>query len=101
MKITIDGIKYNLVEIVEQKVDQEREETIANIKTTIQHEHCNAEWDDYSVAQALYDKGYRKVGEEVSQEELEKFRAVRKGLSYINVINELRTQYSITKKVVK
>ena len=96
MKITIDGIKYNLVEIVEQKVDQEREGVIADMEDIYYAGYCEG-----SRFGRLYDAGYRRVGGEVSQEELEKFRAERKGLSYINVIDELRIQYSITKKVVK
>ena len=96
MNVIIDGIEY---QPVEQKVDQEREDAIDAMldeKNGMAGMHTNR-----YLCESLYDAGYRRVGEEVSQEELEKFRAVRKGLSYINVIDELRIQYSITKKVAK
>ena len=95
MNVIIDGIEY---QPVEQNVDQEREDAIRAMRADINATNYSYGWDAIAI---IYDAGYRKVGEEVSQEELEKFRAERKGLSYINVIDELRSQYTITKKVAK
>ena len=93
MNVIIDGIEY---QPVEQKVDQEREDVIADMEDI----YYTGEWERNRFGK-LYDADYRKVGEAITQEELEKFRAERKGLSYINVIDELRSQYTITKKVEK
>ena len=90
MNVIIDGIEYRPVE---QEVNQEREDAIRKM--------TKGNVNIYAICESLYDDGYRKVGEAITQEELEKFRAERKGLSYINVIDELRSQYTITKKVEK
>ena len=96
MKITIDGIKYNLVEIVEQKVDQEREDAIVDMVNDIG-------WHDNSpvlgVCTDLYNAGYRKVGEAVSPDELQDFIINLSRPTYAAVI--LLQHFDITRKVVE
>ena len=102
MKITIDGIKYNLVEIVEQKVDQEREgaiDAMLDVKGGMAGKHTSR-----YLAEALYDAGYRKVGEAVSVTELMNFveANVKEESSLWDLeLKLLLEHFDITKKVVK
>jgi len=91
MKITIDGIKYNLVEIVEQKVDQEREDAVEEMRSLLTI-HCGSYY-------ALYDAGYRKVGEVISSHDVKRLY----NLSPVKSIDEWLNigGYLVTKKVVK
>ena len=98
MKITIDGIKYNLVEIVEQKVDQEREGVIADMEDIYYTGYCEG-----NRLGRLYDKGYRKVGEVVSLAELS-IKAILPISVFktgdVNVVlRSLLKHFDITKKV--
>ena len=98
MNVIIDGIEYKPVEQnVEQKVDQEREDAIDAMldeKNGMAGMHTNR-----YLAEALYDAGYRKVGEVISSHDVKRLY----NLSPVKSIDEWLNigGYLVTKKVVK
>ena len=96
MKITIDGIEYKPVE---QKVDKEREDAIRAMRADINATNYSYGWDAIAI---IYDAGYRKVGEEVSEDDmLEALSEERRRVFWLPISDELLKHFDITKKVVK
>ena len=84
MNVIIDGIEYKPVE---QKVDQEREGAVKEMKSLLAI-HCGS-------YHALYDAGYRKVGEKADIDAIKHY--------FFDEISAkiLLDHFDITKRVVK
>ena len=94
MNVIIDGIEYAPVE---QKVDQEREDAVADMSMLV-----SFKLNKLKMIEALYDAGYRKVGEEVSEDDmLEALSEERRRVFWLPISDELLKHFDITKKVVK
>ena len=93
MNVIIDGIKY---QPVEQRVDQEREDVIADMEDI----YYTGEWERNRFGK-LYDAGYRKVGEVVTVEDLMQLPRVSMSMISYNIADNLLKHFDITKKVVK